>query len=280
LATSIFLDNHAEIMITSRHNETVRKVRIMRKKRAPQRFLIEGPHLLEEALAARVSIETLLVSPRASGELVTRARSRAGEVLEVSDDVLSSVADSVHPQGIVAVGVVPERRPDPAALRGGRLVLLDEVRDPGNLGTVARTAWASGAAALLLVGHCVDPWNPKVVRAAAGATFRLPLVGLEGHDEAAAWLREHGQRAAMVVANGRVSCFEADLRGPITLVFGNEAHGVHPDTARFCQDSISIPMVEGCESLNLAASAAILCYLALDRNRVNPSSSASQPRSD
>lgn len=258
-------------MITSRHNPTIQAVCSLRRNRPACSFLLEGPRLLEEALSAGVHLDVLLLSPRAVGPVFDRARSTAETVVEVTEDILSYAADSQQPQGIVAIGRVPVRPLDDNAARRGRLLLLDEVRDPGNLGTVVRSAWASGTSGILLVGHCVDEWNPKVVRAAAGASFRLPTLAFEDRASAGSWLREHGQRAVMAVAGGRLSCFEADLRAPLTLVLGSEAHGVHPDTAAFCEDSVYIPMVEGCESLNLAASAAILCYLALDRSRTEPS---------
>lgn len=254
-------------MITSRTNPTVQQVRSVQRKRPPHAFFLEGPHLLDEAMRAGIEIEVLLLSPRARGGAVERAREVALRVVDVSDEILEYAADSRHPQGIAAVARVPRIDVDPERVRGGRLLVLDEVRDPGNLGTVARTAWASGMAALVLLGACVDAWNPKVVRASAGALFHLPLLGFAKRSEAGQWLAEHRQRALMATADGEESCFDADLRAPCSIVLGSEAHGIHPDTAAFCSGSLSIPMAGGCESLNLAASAAILCYLALDRNR-------------
>lgn len=252
-------------MITSRHNPAVQAVRLLSRKRPQQEFLLEGPHLIGEALAAGVSLDTVLASPRADAELLERVRGHARRVVEVSDDILAYAADSQRPQGLVGIGRVPELRLSDDEARG-RLLLLDEVRDPGNLGTMARTAWASGVAALLLVGRCVDPWNPKVVRASAGALFRLPVLQFEGAAEAGDWLRGHGQRLLMASARGRLSCFEVDLGRPLTLVLGSEAHGVGPDVAALCDDSVRLPMAAGCESLNLSATAAVLLYLALERD--------------
>lgn len=252
-------------MITSRHNSAVRRVREVARKRPQERFLLEGPHLLEEALKAKVSIELLLLSPRAGGDFVQQARHVAERVEEVSEELLAYVADSQKPQGIVAVAVVPTLSATRAAVPLERMILLDEVRDPGNLGTIARTAWAAGASAMILSGDCVDAWNPKCVRASAGALFRLPVLRFERQEAAMDWLQGRGHRTVVASANGATSCFEVDLRTPLTFVLGSEAHGVHADLAARCDASVYIPMADGCESLNLAAASAILLYLALQR---------------
>lgn len=256
-------------MITSRQNAGVREVREALRKRPPHAFVAEGPNIIGEALAAGVSLSLLLVTPGARGPVVEQARQQAQRALEVSDEILAYAADSQHPQGIVALAAVPSLPVNEARARAGRLLLLDEVRDPGNLGTIVRTAWAADVTAVLLAGQCVDPWSPKVVRAAAGALFHVPVLVFPHRPEAGAWLNERGQHIFMATAEGRLSCFEAPLAPPITLVLGNEAHGVHADTAAFCHDSLRVPMAAGCESLNLAATAAILCYLSVDREGVD-----------
>ena len=254
-------------MITSRQNGGVREVREVLRKRPPHLFVLEGPHLVGEALSAGICLSRALISPSADRRLADEVREQARHTLEVSEEILAYASDSQHPQGIVAVADVPELPLDDDRAAAGRLLLLDEVRDPGNLGTILRTAWAAGVEAVLLVGPCVDPWSPKVVRSAAGASFHVPVLQLRRRGEAGVWLEAHGQKAWRASADGRVSCFDAPLAPPITLVLGNEAHGVHPETAAFCHDSLHVPMRGGCESLNLAATAAILCYLSLDRER-------------
>lgn len=252
-------------MITSRSNPAVKEVREALRRRPPQAFVLEGPHLVAEALAAGIELSILLIGPDARDALSERARARAHRALDVSTDVLTHAADSQHPQGMVAVGRVPALVVDDARAREGLVLVLDEIRDPGNLGTIVRTAWAAGAAAVLLVGSCVDPWSPKVVRAAAGGSFHVPVLSMPSREDAASWLAAHGQRVIEATAHGRLTCFEADLAPPIALVLGNEAHGVHPDTSAFCHDSLRLPMEGGCESLNLAVTAAVLCYLSRDR---------------
>lgn len=269
-------------MITSRHNAAVAEVRTCVRKRPKDRFVVEGPHLIEEVFAAKIALDLVLFSARGREHAtVERACGAARRAFEVSEEILQYASETRAPQGIVAVATIPSLHLTDAAARGARLLLLDEIRDPGNLGTVARTAWAAGMGGLVLVGSCVDAWHPKVVRASAGAVFHVPRIEFAERARAGEWLAGVGQRAVMSVANGRVSCFEADLRAPLTLVLGNEAHGVHADTARFCSDSLYIPMTRGCESLNLAASAAILCYLALDRARaIDPIDESRQPTVD
>lgn len=254
-------------MITSRQNAGVREIREALRKRPPHAFVAEGPNIVGEALATGVTLSLVLFSPSARGPVVEQARERAQRALEVSEELLTYAADSQHPQGIVALCAVPSLPVDEARVRAGRLLLLDEVRDPGNLGTIIRTAWAAGVEAVLLAGQCVDPWSPKVVRAAAGASFHVPVLGFARRADAGAWLEARGQRIFMATADGRLSCFDAPLAPPITLVLGNEAHGVHEETAAFCHDTLRVPMENGCESLNLAATAAILCYLSIDREK-------------
>ncbi|NDD26717.1 MAG: RNA methyltransferase [Proteobacteria bacterium] len=252
-------------MITSRQNPLVKEIVEAGRRRPSGLFVLEGPHLADEALRADVRIVRVLLGPNADPHIAARLRERAERVFDASAEVVAHAADSQHPQGIVALAEEPPLALEPDRARVGRLLLLDEVRDPGNLGTIMRTAWASGVAGVITVGSCVDPWNPKAVRASAGACFHVPVLRIADRAELPPWLETHGQRALRVEANGRRSCFEADLSSPVTLVLGSEAHGVHPETAAACADSLHVPMRGGCESLNLAATAAVLCYLALDR---------------
>jgi RNA methyltransferase, TrmH family len=248
-------------MITSRHNAVVQEVRRLARQRPPDRFILEGPILLGEALRAGIRIELMLTSPRAEeiGTVVEQARARCGNVVEVSEEILEYVADSRQPQALLAVGVVP-CPVWPAGASDGTWVALDEVRDPGNLGTIVRTARAAAAAGVVLIGDCVDPWSPKVVRASAGALFSLPVHRVP-RPEGLLWLAQ--RRAVAAVARAERSCLDSDLRPPLVLLFGSESHGVGDDLQQVCVDSLHIPMAEGSESLNLGASVATLLYLSM-----------------
>lgn len=256
-----------EAAITSRHNAVVQDVRALARKREGDRFLLEGSHVLAEALDADVRVDLLLHTERVLQDpLYYRARSVARRTLRVSEAILEHVADSQHPQGFVAVARVPEGAVDTVARgRPARVVVLDRVRDPGNLGTIVRTCRAAFADALILVGPCVDPWSPKVVRAAAGALFHVPILHLRDADAMVEWLAARGVRAVGATAAAEQTCFDADLRRPVALLMGNEAHGLDPALEAACDETVRIPMAEGSESLNLAVATAVLLYQSLQQ---------------
>ncbi len=165
----------------------------------------------------------------------------------VSDDVLAKVGSVVTPQGVMATARIPEITP---VADGDFAVELAGVADPGNAGTIVRTAVAAGAQAVVFSPQAVDPWNPKTVRASAGALFRVPLA-------------EKGPRGERIGADPHRGDLydQADLSGPLTLVVGNEAHGLDPlDQIAAIDRWVSIPMAESVESLNVASATAILCF--------------------
>ena len=165
----------------------------------------------------------------------------------VGDGVLARVGSVVTPQGVMATARIPDAAPE---AEGDFTVELAGVADPGNAGTIVRTAVAAGAQAVVFSPESVDPWNPKVVRASAGALFRIPLA-------------ETGPKGERVGADPhRGEPYDrADLTGPLTLVVGNEAHGLdQADQSATIDRWVSIPMAESIESLNVASATAILCF--------------------
>ena len=165
-------------------------------------------------------------------------------VWTVGDGVLANVGSVVTPQGVMATARIPQLAP---LAEGDFAVELAGVADPGNAGTIVRTAVAAGAQAVVFSPESVDPWNPKTVRASAGALFRVPL----------AEAGPQGERVGADPHRG-VPYDQANLTGPLTLVVGNEAHGL--DQTAAVDRWVSIPMAESVESLNVASAAAILCF--------------------
>lgn len=162
----------------------------------------------------------------------------------VGDGVLASVGSVVTPQGVMATAKIPEL---PPSVHCDFAVELAGVADPGNAGTIVRSAVVAGAQAVVFSSGSVDPWNPKTVRASAGALFQIPL----------AVESSVGERIGADPRQGD-PCDQVDLTGPLTLVVGNEAHGL--DQAAAIDRWVSIPMAESVESLNVASAAAILCF--------------------
>lgn len=198
-------------------------------------------------------------------DLLRAAATQGVPVRTVSDRVLASIRDTVTPQGVVAVVASPHLSLDDAFGREPRLLaLLDQVADPGNAGTVIRTADAAGADAVIATAGSVDLWSGKVVRSTAGSLFHLPLVADVGIDAAVAAARERSVQVLCTAGDGEVDLDqlidEGRLATPTLWIFGNEAHGVSPAARRLADGSVRIPVYGEAESLNLAAAAAVCLY--------------------
>jgi len=199
--------------------------------------------------------------------LLERAGRRAGDLplVPVADHVLERVADTRTPQGLVALATTPRTALDDVVGRG-LLVVLDAVADPGNLGTIVRTADAAGASAVVLTVGCADVFGPKAIRAAAGSTYHVPVVDEVEVASLATACRSAGQ--ALVGLDGRAdrTIEELEVFGtPLGLVLGNEAHGLAPATVALIDGTVAIPLRGHAESLNVAAAAAIAIYAAATR---------------
>jgi TrmH family RNA methyltransferase len=233
-------------------------------------FVIDGPTLLAEALDAGVVLTHVFAAPGADRELLARAERAGAAVHPITAEVLARASDAVTPNGLAAVArriEVPLADAVRAGARGPLVLVLAGVSDPGNAGTLVRTAEAAGAAAVLFCGGSVDPSSPKCVRAAAGSLFFLPVAIGGETTEVLEELRAAGvQTAATVVRDGR-PYDEVDLRGPVALVLGPEAHGLAPAVVDAVDLRLTIPMAGRTESLNVAMAGAIVCFEALRQRR-------------
>lgn len=232
--------------------------------------MIEGPTLLREALEAGVVVTDVFATPEQLDELVAAAGSTGAVVREVAADVLAGALDTVTPQGIAAIAARPDIQIEVAvaAARSGPLALvLVDVNDPGNAGTLVRAAEAAGASAVLFCGGSVDPWNPKCVRASAGALFHVPVAS--GGEPVAVLERlgQAGVRTAATVVRDGTPYDEADLTGPVALVLGSEAHGLSSPVLGVVDLRLTIPMAGRSESLNVAMAGSVLCFEALRQRR-------------
>ena len=243
--------------ITSRSNPLIARLRRLKSQRAARRaegvFLCEGPKMLAEALRWGARVETVVLAEGADcPPLPDDVR-----CVEVPEALLRSAAATETPQGVL---FLCRGRPLelPEALPPGRWLVLDGVQDPGNVGTIWRTADAFGAAGLILCASC-DPWNPKAVRATMGAAFRLPAY--EGTlDEAALLLR----RAGLPLYAAALRADTADVRtvdlSRCAVIIGSEGRGVSPRALELCDKTVKIPMRARCESLNAAMAAAVALW--------------------
>ncbi|MEO8292120.1 MAG: TrmH family RNA methyltransferase [Actinomycetota bacterium] len=248
-------------MITSvRDPKVAQAIRLKRHASREEhgRFLAEGPQAVREALAHDGILESLFAVD-AVHPLVVQAERSGVEVYLVSEDVMGKLTSTVTPQGLV--GVVPHLDIDLDALPAdGCVAVLHEVRDPGNAGTVLRSADAAGATGVVFTETSVDVYNPKTVRASAGSVFHLPIV----RDVTAARTIEHlragGARILAMAADGAADIYSEDLWGPIAFVFGNEAHGLPPEIIQQADAVVRVPHDGRAESLNLAAAATVCLF--------------------
>ncbi len=252
--------------ITSVSNSRVRWLKSLKERRgreAAGAFLVEGPHAIEQAL--RVGAEPALTAY--APELLTQ-RDHAARVLQalpadvsavpVSERVLASVGDTRTTQGILAAFPLIQQAPDQMMMASGLSLVLDRVRDPGNVGTLLRSAAAAGADVVLLSPECADPFSPKVVRASVGAIFMVPLMVLSWEDFAR---RLAGLPCVYATqAEADTPYYEADLARPCAILIGNEAAGLGEQARALATRSISIPLAAGVESLNAAVAGSVLLF--------------------
>jgi TrmH family RNA methyltransferase len=250
-------------MFTPRTPRIVAARRLQRRKDRDQtgRFLAEGPQAVREALAAGAVLELF-----GTGEALTRhaeLTAMAPEVSPVTDEALAALTETVNPQGLVAVceqNAVPIAE---ALAKQPRLVaVVAEIRDPGNAGTVLRTADAAGAGAVIFAGDAIDPYNGKCVRASAGSLFhvdvvRSPLSVIE-------LLQDSGLQVLATSGTGEDdvdSLLDGGLlAAPTAWLFGSEAHGLGSSLLEKADRRVRVPIYGGAESLNLAAAAAVCLY--------------------
>lgn len=267
--------------ITSRHNPLVKRFRRVRAGNERQHVFLEGVRLIEDALSTGARFETIaftseLESSERGALLLEALRLVQCRGALVSRQVMEAIADTQTPQGVTAIVGRPFFELDDLFARSlDLLVIADELQDPGNLGTIMRTAEAAGANGLITTRYTVDAFNDKAIRASMGSALRLPLVTGAPREDVAARCREHkirmvASRAMPARAPGfledaahaeTVKLYtEADLTTPIALIFGSEASGISEAAGGEADEFVHIPMAEGVESLNVAAAAAILLY--------------------
>jgi len=195
-------------------------------------------------------------------DLVRQADGSSARVTLVSEQVGKSLGETVHPQGVVAVVDLPATDLDAALVPGLRLaVLLDGVADPGNAGTVIRTAAAAGAEAVVFSSNSVDPYGAKCVRASAGAVLHVPIVVGADVEQSVQRLRDVGVQVLAAALDGDDLFAQGDALGrPTAWLFGGEAHGLAPEHIALADRRVRIPMTTRVESLNLAAAASVCLY--------------------
>lgn len=247
-------------MITSSQNPKLKLVRALlgraKERRAAGAFVVEGVRLVEEAQAGnwrfRFALYDASLNERGSS-LVEQLLSRGVDVEEVSEHLMKSLSDTETPQGILAV-LEFNRLPVPNS--PNFLLIPDQIRDPGNLGTLFRTAAAAGVQAVFIPPETTDAFAPKVVRSGMGAHFRLPIQAMRWEK-----IRRETKDLQVYLADmdGK-PCWESDLRQPLALIVGSEAEGASDQAREVATQKISIPMSGDIESLNAGVAGSVLMF--------------------
>ncbi|HWC69554.1 MAG TPA: TrmH family RNA methyltransferase [Actinomycetota bacterium] len=250
-------------MLRSVKHPTVADAARLRKRAfrdEARRFLVEGAQAVREALdAGRLDV---LFTSDALDPLALRSAQAGVQTHHVSDQVVRRLTSTVTPQALVGVAPYVDAPLQEALSQddAGCVALLHEVRDPGNAGTVMRSADAAGASAVVFSATSVDVYNPKTVRASAGSVFHLPVVRGVSTVEAMQAARARGLRVLAMAADGATDLYRTDLSGPVMFVFGNEARGLPPEVVTNADDTVRVPQSGRAESLNLGAAATVCMF--------------------
>lgn len=250
------------IVITSSQNSKIKLVRALlgraKERREAGAFVVEGVRLVEEAVNSNWVIKLALYDDSLSERglsLLEKFENKKIEIEKVESRLLQSVSETETPQGIIAI-LELNQLPIPNYL--DFLLIPDQIRDPGNLGTLLRSAAAAGVQAVLLPPETVDVFAPKVVRSGMGAHFRLPIHSITW--EEIEQLSKSANLQIFLADMDGSSCWETDLRQPLALIVGGEAEGASAEARKAATQKISVPMSTGIESLNAAVAGSVLMF--------------------
>ena len=251
-------------MLTSLQNSLVKQIRKLhstKERHKQQLCLLEGTHLLQEACVMNYPLVTVCCTPEwqtAHPELWEEACSHSERVEIVSQEILAAIATTVQPDGVVATA---QRLIHQTQVPFTGLVLaLETIQDPGNLGTIIRTAAATGATGLWLSDDSVDVDSPKVLRASAGQWFRVATAVSEDLQATVKQSQQAGMQVVATLPTANLTYWDVDWRKPSLILLGNEGAGLSPDLASMADKQVKIPLSPGVESLNVAIAAALMMY--------------------
>jgi TrmH family RNA methyltransferase len=264
--------------VTSRENRQIRRLAALsdpKTRMQEKAFLIEGIKMVEEALRDRLGVKQVIASPsltRHHGRGIIKLAENAGvDMLWISERLMDSVTESRTPQPVLAVVKMRDHTEEELMAHGAKLIVLaHQLQDPGNLGTIIRTAEAVSASGVAVTPHTVDPYNGKAVRGSMGSILRVPVVKVRGEQEFVRACRERGFQTAALELNGRQTPFEMDLTVPTVILLGQESSGLPAEELANFDHRVRIPMAETIDSLNVATSAAVILYEALRQRTLLP----------
>lgn len=254
--------------ISSNQNTIIKEINSLKKKKFREEkklFFIEGLRFVDEALKENVEILRVLVSEqfvssKNSDTILGKVKKKNIDLFLVTDKIFNEISDTEAPQGILAVVRMKSHTIDEILTPDSFIIVLDSVQDPGNLGTIIRTADAANSSGILLSKGCVDAYNPKVLRSTMGSIFHIPHVFSENIAEDLKGLKNRGIQVLAAHLEGKRFHFETDLKQSTAVIIGNEANGISEDIIRFADELVRIPMPGKAESLNASVAAGVLMF--------------------
>jgi TrmH family RNA methyltransferase len=261
------------MQITSASNERIKHARRVRDGREPELIFVEGVRLAEEAVRSGLHIDACFSMEREEprkDELLRLLTAQNMPIFFTSHEILSSLSDTVQSQGIILLARRPTPDRDSVFANGTTLFLgLDRVQDPGNMGTLLRTAEAAGVGGIVALGGSVDAFSPKVLRSSMGSAFRLPILADATADQLLHLREAHGLNIVAAAGEGEIDYTDYDWRQPTLLLLGNEGRGVDSALMQRCDSRLRIPLLNGVESLNVAAAGAVMLFEAARQRRLS-----------
>lgn len=257
------------MLLTSLQNPKLKALRSLHSRKGRKQsgsFLLETTKLVQEAFKSRWPLDEVF----ATEEWVARYGAVEGVPLTlVSERLFSQLVTTESPEGVVAVARLPEKSELPEPTGTAFYVVADALQDPGNLGTIIRTADAVGATAVLVGPGTVDPYSPKVVRATMGSLFHLPVLVRPALYDDLAKLKAQGVSLFATALRTDRSVYDLDLAGPLAWMVGNEGSGLTPEAVALATEAVSLPMPGQAESLNASVATAVCLYETLRQRRAS-----------
>lgn len=262
-----------KLMITSTSNVQIKEISALLKKSKERKekkvFVIEGRKMFEEICQDTSRVVKAYFSDSYVKEQYAKKALPQIPYEIVADTVFAAMAETVTPQGVLAIVKMPEYSLSEMIKNAGTLVLLENVRDPGNLGTIIRTAEAAGVSGVILSKESVDIYNPKVIRSTMGAVYRVPFLYVEDFKKLLLELKKQKVRLLAAHLRAQKTFDNADYSGKVGILIGNEANGLSEEVSEFAEEKVLIPMAGSVESLNAAIAAALLMYEAYRKQKLS-----------
>lgn len=254
--------------ITSASNALYKDIKNLKQKKfrdENREYLIEGIRFVEEGIKAGAAVKSFLVSEKLTklkggAELLASINTSGIDVYELSDHLLDGISDTENSQGVAAVLYMEEQNLSKIIESGKRFIILETIQDPGNMGTIIRTADAAGFDGVIALNGCVDIFNPKVLRATMGSVFHIPVAIHGDMTQTIELIRNKGLKTFAAHLDGSKNIYEADMSDGGVILIGNEANGLSDELSELADELVKIPMPGKAESLNASIASALIMY--------------------